>query len=134
MHPTPHHTPSSRSQTPWKTTAQCMRLLRCNETLAHTPNELTPVNPQVEYMYRDSAKSPEPTYDDKWNTMEYISRDSAKSPEPTYDDKWNTMERSNALFVNPIHEQYECGANELASALQYTTIANACQQKLYMKK
>jgi hypothetical protein len=109
MHPTPHHTPSSRSQTPWKTTAQCMRLLRCNETLAHTPNELTPVNPQVEYMYRDSAKS----------------------PEPTYDDKWNTMERSNAWFVNPIHEQYECGANELASALQDTAIANACQQELY---
>ena len=108
-----------------------MRLLRCNETLAHTPNELTPVNPQVEYMYRDSAKSPEPTYDDKWNTMEYMYRDSAKSPEPTYDDKWNTMERSNAWFVNPIHEQYECGANELASALQDTAIANAGQQKLY---
>ena len=76
---------------------------------ASTPNELTPVNPQVEYMYRDSAKS----------------------PEPTYDDKWNTMERSNAWFVNPIHEQYECGANELASALQDTAITNACQQKLY---
>ena len=41
------------------------------------------------------------------------------------------MERSNAWFVNPIHEQYECGANELASALQDTAIANACQQKLY---
>ena len=50
---------------------------------------------------------------------------------PTYDDKWNTMERSNAWFVNPIHEQYECGANELASALQDTAIANAGQQKLY---
>ena len=85
----------------------------------------------MEYMYRDSAKSPEPTYDDKWNTMEYMYRDSAKSPEPTYDDKWNTMERSNAWFVNPIHEQYECGANELASALQDTAIANAGQQKLY---
>ena len=59
-----------------------------------------------------------------------LQRD-ARTHKPTYDDKWNTMERSNAWFVNPIHEQYECGANELASALQDTAIANACQQELY---